>query len=161
MAHLNKVFLLGNLTRDPERRTLPSGAALTDLRLAVTRKYRLQSGELKEETLFISVAVFGKGAETAAKYLQKGRPVLIEGRLRLEEWTNKDGQKQSRISVVAENFQLLGGGDRPPRTSEMGDAPADAARRTPAPESPGDLGEGDAAAAAPAEPPADEDNLPF
>lgn len=160
MAHLNKVFLLGNLTRDPDRRSLPSGSTVTELRLAVTRKYRLQSGESKEETLFITVTIFGKGAETAAKYLQKGRPVLIEGRLRLEEWTGKDGQRQSRISVVAENFQLLGGGDRPPRTSEMGDAPsAYAGRRESAPENPGDPGE--SAPASFPEPAADEDNLPF
>lgn len=160
MASYNKVILVGNLARDPERRALPSGTTVADLRLAVSRRYTLQSGETKEETLFITVAVFGRQAETILKYMKKGRPILIEGRLRQEEWTNKDGQKQSRISVVAEQFRFLGDGGN--RGGELGDAPEGAgyARRAPAPaagETPpeADLGE---------EPPPgakDDENLPF
>ncbi len=162
MASFNKVILVGNLARDPERRTLPSGTPLADLRLAVSRRYTLQSGETKDETLFINVTVFGKSAETIVKYMRKGRPILIEGRLRQEEWTGKDGQKQSRISVVAEQFRFLG--DAPGRGgAEMGDAPEGAGydRRGPAPadgEAPADSGPGD-------DPPAaggkDDENLPF
>jgi single-strand DNA-binding protein len=165
MASLNKVFLIGNLTRDPERRALPSGMTVTDLRLAVSRKFRLQSGEDREETLFINVATFGKQAETVAKFMRKGRPILIEGRLRMEEWENKEGQKQSRISVVADHFQFLGGPERG-GSAEMGDAASGAGSpgRRPAPSGAGggDYGGEDADAGAAPEPGAkDEDNLPF
>lgn len=109
MASLNKVLLIGNLTRDPEVRYLPSGAAVGDLRLAVNRKYKTQQGEDKEEVCYVNVSVWGRQAETCGQYLSKGRPVLIEGRLRFEEW-EKDGQKQNRLSVTAERVQFMGGG---------------------------------------------------
>ena len=175
MASFNKVILVGNLARDPERRSLPSGTPLADLRLAVSRRYTLPSGESKEETLFISVTVFGKQAETVIKYMKKGRPILIEGRLRQEEWTNKDGQKQSRISVVAEQFRFLG--DNPNRGggAEIGDAPEGVGygRRAPAPperetpperespleeEAPPEGGLADAPSASAGK---DDENLPF
>lgn len=124
MASLNKVLLIGNLTRDPEVRYLPSGAAVADLRLAVSRKYKTNSGEMKEETCFVNVSAWGRTAETCGQYLSKGSPLLVEGRLKLDEW-EKDGQKQSRLSVVAERVQFLskgpGGGSsdkRPPAESK-------------------------------------------
>ncbi len=122
MASLNKVFLIGNLTRDPEVRYLPSGAAVGDLRLASSRKYKTQQGEDKEETCFVSVSVWGRQAETCSQYLSKGSPVMVEGRLRYEEW-EKDGQKNNRLSVTAERVQFMGS----PRGARYGDAPEDQA----------------------------------
>jgi len=163
MASFNKVILVGNLARDPERRTLPSGTPLADLRLAVSRRYTLQSGESKEETLFINVTVFGKQAETVVKYMKKGRPILIEGRLRQEEWTSKDGQKQSRISVVAEQFRFLGESPNRGAAAEMGDAPEGAGfgRRAPAPAEGDAPPEGGVADEPPATAGKDDENLPF
>lgn len=109
MASLNKVFLIGNLTRDPEVRYTPSGAAVGDLGLAVSRRYKGGDGESREETCFVSVTVWGRQAETCAEFLKKGRPVMIEGRLRYEEW-EKDGKKYNKIVVVAERVQFLGSG---------------------------------------------------
>lgn len=108
MANLNKVFLIGNLTRDPELRYTPSGVSVCTLRLAVNRRFTTRQGENRDETLFIDVTVWGKQAEVCSQYLSKGRPVLIEGRLRQETWTGSDGQKRSKIGVVAERFQFLG-----------------------------------------------------
>lgn len=119
MASMNKVFLIGNLTRDPEVRYLPSGAAVADLRLAVNRKYKTQQGEDKEETCFVAVSAWGRQAETCGQYLSKGSPVLVEGRLRYEEW-EKDGQKNNRLSVTAERVQFMGS---PRRSAAPGDAP--------------------------------------
>ena len=101
MASLNKVFLMGNLTRDPEVRYTPSGAAVGDLGLAVSRRFKSSDGENREETCFVNITVWGRQAETCAEYLKKGRPVMVEGRLRYEEW-EKDGKKNSKIVVVAE-----------------------------------------------------------
>lgn len=122
MASLNKVFLIGNLVRDPDARQTPSGTPVTDMRLAVTRQYRTNDGRQQEETCFVDVTVWGRSAETAGQYLRKGSPVLVEGRLKLDEWTTKDNQKASRLSVVAERVQFLGA----PRRGEYGDAPPDA-----------------------------------
>jgi single-strand DNA-binding protein len=146
MASLNKVFLIGNLTRDPEVRYLPSGAAVGDLRLAVNRKYKTQQGEEKEETCFVNVSVWGRQAETCGQYLSKGSPVLIEGRLRYEEW-EKDGQKNNRLSVTAERVQFMGS---PRRDAVAGDAPAADDRR---PAAAPDSGSGSDNA--------DDDDLPF
>jgi single-strand DNA-binding protein len=152
MASMNRVYLLGNLTRDPEVRYLSSGKAVADLRLAVNRKYRTASGEEKDETCYVSVAVWGRQAETCGQYLSKGSPALVEGRLQYEEW-EKDGQKNNRLRVVAERVQFVGA----PRRAESGEAPSAAAPRGPA----------DARPAAPTEdvelPPegGDADNLPF
>ena len=110
MPNLNKVFLIGNLTRDPELRYTPGGRPVTTLRLAVNRRFTTRQGENRDETLFIDVTVWGKQAETCAQYLSKGRPVFIEGRLQQDTWTTSDGQKRSRIVAVAENFQFLGRG---------------------------------------------------
>lgn len=110
MASLNKVLLIGNLTRDPELRYTPSGMAVTNLGLAVNRKFKNKNGELKEETCFITVVSWGKQAEVCNQYLQKGRPVCVEGRLQSRSWETKDGQKRNTIEVQAERVQFLGTG---------------------------------------------------
>lgn len=109
MANFNKVMLMGNLTRDPEVRYTPSGMAVADLRLAVNRRYRTPDGQDREETCFVNVTVWARQAETCGQYLQKGRSVFVEGRLKFDEW-EKDGQKLNRLSVVAERVQFLGDG---------------------------------------------------
>ena len=109
MAALNKVMLIGNLTRNPELRFTPSGSAVTDFTLAVNRTYT-SNGEKKEEVCFVDIVAWGKQAETISKYLQKGSPMYLEGRLQLDRWEDKEsGQKRSKMRVVAENFQFLGG----------------------------------------------------
>jgi single-strand DNA-binding protein len=112
MASFNKVILLGNLTRDPERSYTPKGTAMTKFGLAVNYTYTTESGEKKEEANFFDIVVWGRQAETAAQYLSKGRPVLVEGRLRYESWQNDKGEKRSKIGIVAEKIQFLGGGQR-------------------------------------------------
>ena len=107
MASLNSVFLVGNLTRDPEVRYTKGGRAVGDLRLAVNRKFRTGDGEDREETCFVSVVVWGRQAETCGEYLHKGSAALIEGRLQYEEW-EKDEQKFNRLRVVANRVQFLG-----------------------------------------------------
>lgn len=109
MANFNKVILMGNLTRDPQLRYLPSNTAVCDFGLAVNRKWRGQDGEMKEETCFVDVDAFGRSAETIKQYMNKGKPILVEGRLRFHQWTTDDGQKRSKLSVVAESFQFVGG----------------------------------------------------
>jgi single-strand DNA-binding protein len=108
MANFNKVILLGNLTRDPQLRYLPSNTAVCEFGLAVNRQWRDRDGNQKDETCFVDISAFGRQGETINQYLSKGRPVLIEGRLRFDSWTGQDGQKRSKLSVVAENFQFVG-----------------------------------------------------
>ena len=108
MASLNKVFLMGNLTRAPELRYTPSGTAVADLRLAVNRNYTTQSGEKREETCFLTVVVWGKQAESCGEYLDKGSPIMVEGRLQTRDWETKDGQKRNAVEVVAERVQFMG-----------------------------------------------------
>lgn len=108
MASYNHVTLVGNLTRDPELRYTPGGVAVCDLSLAVNRKWKSGSGEQKEEVGFFEIVAWGKTAEVAAQYLKKGRPVLIGGRLQQDRWETEDGQKRSKIKVVAEQIQFLG-----------------------------------------------------
>lgn len=117
MASYNKVMLIGNLTRDPEVRYTPKGSAVCDIGLAVNRVYSSESGEKVEEVTFVDVVLWAKLAELAGKYLHKGRPVFIEGRLQMDSWEDKQtGQKRTRLRVVGEQMQFLGspqGGDRP------------------------------------------------
>lgn len=109
MASLNKVFLIGNLTRDPELRVLPKGTAVCQFGLAVNREFKGDDGAKKEEVTFIDCEAWGKTAELVAKYLGKGSQCMVEGRLKLDEWTDKtSGQKRSRLKVVLENVQFLG-----------------------------------------------------
>ena len=109
MASFNKVILVGNLTRDPELRYTPKGTAIAKIGLAVNRTWRNEAGETKEEVTFVDVDVFGRTAENVGQYMRKGRPLLVEGRLRLDTWDDKQtGQKRSRLGVVAETVQFLG-----------------------------------------------------
>jgi single-strand DNA-binding protein len=108
MANFNKVMLLGNLTRDPELRYLPSQTAVVEFGLAINRKYKGQDGSVKEETCFVDCQAFGKPAETLNKYCRKGNPLFIEGRLKFDSWKKQDGSKASKLRIIVENFQLLG-----------------------------------------------------
>lgn len=109
MASLNKVFLIGNLTRDPELRRTPSGSAVVEIGLAVNRTFTTSSGETRDDTAFVDVVVWGRQAEACAQYLQKGAPLLVEGRLQYDSWEDQQsGQKRSRLRVVAERTQFLG-----------------------------------------------------
>jgi single-strand DNA-binding protein len=109
MANLNKVMLIGNLTRDPEIKYTPKGQAIAELGLAINRRYTTESGEKREETTFVDVTLWGRLAEIAKEYLTKGRPVYIEGRLTLDTWDDKQtGQKRSKMRVTGDQMQLLG-----------------------------------------------------
>jgi single-strand DNA-binding protein len=105
---LNKVFLIGNLTRDPELRYTPAGVAVTNLGLAVNRRFRDKSGEVKEDVCFLTVTVWDKQAEACSQYLKKGSPIFVEGVLQSRSWETNDGQKRSTIDVRAERVQFLG-----------------------------------------------------
>ena len=127
MANLNRVLLIGNLTRDPEVRYTPKGTAVADIGIAINRIYSGDDGERKEEVTFVDVTLWGRQAEVAQEYLKKGRQVFIEGRLQLDTWDDKQtGQKRSRLRVVAENMQMLGSR----ADSETGSPTAGAPRRT-------------------------------
>ena len=108
MANLNKVFLIGNLTRDPELRYIPSGTAVATFTVASGRVYTSSSGEKKEETCFVRVVSWARQAELCGEYLSKGSPVFVEGRLQSRTWETPDGQKRSVLEVVAQNIQFLG-----------------------------------------------------
>jgi len=147
MASFNKVILLGNLTRDPEVRYTPKGSAVCDLGLAVNRSYTLDSGEKREEVTFVDVVLWSRLAEIAGEYLKKGRPVFIEGRLQLDTWDDKQsGQKRSKLRVIGETMQLLGG--RPPGAGGGGEGGESRVGKTTPPPKP-----------AAAEP--DDDEIPF
>lgn len=112
MANLNKVFLIGNLTRDPELRYTPSGTAIASFGMAINRNWKGPEGEKKKEVCFVDVNVFGKRAEVINEYFTKGKPIFVEGRLRFEQWETKDGQKRNTLRVVAEDFQFLDAGEK-------------------------------------------------
>ena len=148
MANFNKVILAGNLTRDPELRYTPKGTAIARIGLAINRSWRTETGEMKEEVTFVDVDAFGKTAETIGQYFKKGRPILMEGRLRYDTWDDKQtNQKRSKLGVVLESFQFMDS-----QRSADGASPS-----APRPK----------AAAAPSEPTADsepppvEDDVPF
>ena len=130
MANLNKVLLMGNLTRDPELRFTPKGTALAQLGLAVNRRWKDETGQMKEEVTFIDVTAFGAQAENIGKYFKKGRPIFIEGRLRLDSWDDKQtNQKRSKLSVVLESFQFVDSGNREGAAGQpTANAPATAAQ---------------------------------
>jgi len=108
MASLNKVLLIGNLTRDPELRYTPAGTAVVNLRLAVNRRYKDRNGEPKEEVCFLTVTAWDKQAEVCNQYLSKGRAVFVEGRLQSRSWEDKEGQKRNTLDIRAERIQFLG-----------------------------------------------------
>lgn len=120
MANFNKVILAGNMTRDPELRYTPKGTAIAKFGLAINRNWTAEDGQKREEVTFVDVDAFGKQAEVIGQYLKKGRPVLVEGRLKLDQWDDKQtGQKRSRLGVVLESFSFLDSGNR-----EGGGAPS-------------------------------------
>ena len=131
MANLNRVLLIGNLTRDPEVRYTPKGVPVAELSLAINRYIQTEGGEKKEEVTFVDVTLWARLAEISGEYLKKGKPVFIEGRLQLDTWDDKQtGQKRSRLRVIAESMQLLGArdnGGRPVDRTQgaaVGSAPA-------------------------------------
>ena len=107
----NKIILAGNLTRDIEINYTQSGAAIGNTAIATSRKFKAQDGTQKEEVLFVDIAFFGRTAEVANQYLKKGSKVLVDGRLKLDQWTAQDGSKRSKHSVTVENLQMLGNKD--------------------------------------------------
>jgi single-strand DNA-binding protein len=151
MANFNKVILAGNLTRDPELRYTPKGMAIAKLGLAINRTWKNEAGETKEEATFVDVDAFGRTAEVIGQYLKKGRPILVEGRLRLDTWDDKQtGQKRSKLGVVLENFQFMdsGKGD-----GSSGDGPRSRPPAGPAAQAPEGV--------QPEAPGPEEDDVPF
>jgi len=144
MANFNKVILAGNLTRDPELRYTPKGMAIAKLGLAINRTWKNEAGETKEEATFVDVDAFGRTAEVIGQYLKKGRPILMEGRLSLDQWDDKQtGQKRSKLGVVLESFQFIdsgkgdggpGDGSRSRSSAPTQSAPEPAEAGAPAPE---------------------------
>lgn len=114
MPNLNKVMIMGNLTRDPEIRFTPSNTPVCQIGVAVNRTWKSQDGERQEETTFIDVEAWGRTAETINEHLRKGRPIFVEGRLKLDTWDDKEGNKRSKLKVVCETFQFVDskGGER-------------------------------------------------
>jgi single-strand DNA-binding protein len=109
MSNFNKVLLMGNLTRDPQLSYLPSQTAVVEFGLAVNRRWKSREGEAREETCFVDCRAFGRTAENLNKYMSKGRPLFVEGRLTFDSWTAQDGSKRSKHRVTVENFQFLPG----------------------------------------------------
>jgi single-strand DNA-binding protein len=110
MASLNKVFLIGNLTRDPELRYIPSGSAVATFTIGVNRVWKTPTGEKKEQATFIRIVVWGRRAEVCGEYLTKGSPVFVEGRMQSRDWQTQDGQKRNTVEVVADNIQFMSRG---------------------------------------------------
>lgn len=156
MANFNKVILAGNLTRDPELRYTSKGTAIAKLTLAINRSYTTEAGEKKEEVTFVDVDAFGRQAEVIGQYMRKGRPFLVEGRLKLDQWEDKTThQKKSRLGVVLESFSFLDSGRGEAGAVEPG-APRPAPAAATAPTSPSTPAPTD-----PEGPPAEEDDVPF
>ena len=150
MASYNKVILMGNLTRDPELKYLPSGTAVANFGLAMNETYTdRQTGEKREEVCFVDVEAWGRQAEIANEYLQKGRPVFVDGSLKFDSWETDDGMKRSRLRVRAFRFQFIGG----PQDGDGGRGAYDQASPASAPSSPQFSGE--------EEPPVTDDDIPF
>ena len=152
MANLNKVMLIGNLTRDPELRYTPKGTAVADISLAINRVWNNEQNQKQEETIFVDVTLWGRQAELAQQYLTKGRGAYIEGRLQMDTWDDKEtGKKRSKLKVIGENLQFLpdgrgnaGGGQAPARAPQQ--------QRSAPPQG---------ATAAPADDYQEEDDIPF
>ncbi|MFH1202574.1 MAG: single-stranded DNA-binding protein [Candidatus Omnitrophota bacterium] len=136
MANFNKVFLIGNLTRDPELRYTPQGTAVANLRMAVNRRYKDKTGEAKTDVCFLTVVVWDKQAEVCNQYLQKGKPLFVEGRLQSRSWEDNEGKKRNVLEVRGERIQFLGSpGDTKARTG-MVEGPAEEGKAMPGPETP-------------------------
>jgi len=131
MANLNKVLLMGNLTRDPQMSYLPSQTAVVEFGMAINRVFRKQDGTDGKESCFVDCQMFGKRAEVINKYLKKGDPLFVEGRLKFDQWQAQDGSKRSRVRVFVENFEFLSRGGGGAGAREASDLP-----ETPEPMSP-------------------------
>jgi single-strand DNA-binding protein len=173
MANFNKVLLMGNLTRDPQLRYTPSQAAVCDFGLAINRKWKAQDGQMKEEVCFVDCTAWGRTGENISKYMTKGRPLFVEGRLTYQTWDGKDGQKRSKLLVTVENFQFIdskgGGGGAGPAGGRAG--PSQDAKRQPTGQGPSAAPGESSGAANQAPPPAggeydysqdvEDDTIPF
>jgi len=129
MPSYNKVLLMGNLTRDPQLKQTPNNMSVAEIGLACNRKFKGKDGEMREETTFVDCEAWGRTAETMAKYLSKGRPVFVEGRLKLDQWQDKDGSNRSKLRVVIESFQFIdsrgGQSSTPPQETATTAPPSD------------------------------------
>ena len=149
MANFNKVILAGNLTRDPELRYTPKGTAVAKLGMAINRTWKSETGETKEEVTFVDIDAFGKQAEVIGQYFKKGRPILMEGRLKYDTWEDKQtNQKRSKLGVVLEGFQFIDSGRPDAMGSGGGPRPSKPVASPPEP-------------SAESEPPPVEDDVPF
>jgi single-strand DNA-binding protein len=151
MAGYNRVVLLGNLTRDPQLSYTPANTPLCKFGIAANRKWKDREGNPQEDVCFVDCALFGRGAETFNQYMSKGQPVLVEGRLQYSQWTTPEGQKRSKLDVVVENFQFLGGRRDAGAGGPPTEAPAD---RAAVPSTAGGSGYD-------APPPPTDDDVPF
>jgi len=155
MAGFNKVILLGNLTRDPQLKYLPSNTPVCEFGLAVNRMWRDREGNQKEEVCLVDLSAFGRTAETINQYMSKGRPLLVEGRLKYDTWTSQDGTKRSKHSVVVDHFQFVGsrpdgGASRPAPEAAQSYQQSTPTQQSPPPEAPPSAG-----------PPPSGDDIPF
>lgn len=157
MPNLNKVMLMGNLTRDPELRYTPNNTAVANLGMAINRKwFNKQTNENQEETTFVDMEAWGRTAEVLNQYLKKGRPLYVEGRLKLDQWQDKDGGNRSKLKIVIESFEFLdsgkgeGGGGGGGSYQQGGRSGGGEGRNAPAPANAGQ-----------AHQPVDEDDIPF
>lgn len=162
MANLNKVMLIGNLTRDPELRHTPKGTAVSEISLAINRNWTNDQGQKQEETTYVEVTLWGRQAEVVQQYVTKGSPIYIEGRLQLDSWDDKEtGKKRSKLRVIGENFQFLSG--KPGTTGGGGNGGGDYSERpqqsSSAPQQRSGPPQG--ASAAPAEDFQEDDDIPF
>ena len=153
MASFNQVILLGNLTRDVELRHTPSNQAVANIGLAMNRQFQTKDGERREETTFVDCEAWGRQAEVMAQYLSKGRPVFIQGRLKLDTWQDQQGQNRSKLKVVVENFQFVGGRDGGGNAPGGGGGGSYSSAGSPAPSSGGGGGGGHQ--------PVSDDDIPF
>jgi single-strand DNA-binding protein len=155
MASFNKVIIAGNLTRDPELRYTPKGTAVARISLAVNRSYSTETGEKKEEVTFVDVDVWGRQAEVISQYMKKGRPLLVEGRLKQDSWEDKTTkQKQSKLKVVLESFSFIDSNRPEGGAAPEAPRPPRPAAAAPAPSVPSSPGGGDADAP-------NDDDVPF
>ena len=130
MPNLNKVMLMGTLTRDPEVKYLPKGTAVAQIGMAINREYKTDAGEKREEVTFVDVEFFGRTAEVVGEYLKKGRPVFVEGRLKLDTWDDKQtGQKRSKLKVMGEKVEFLGSREGGQQQEHAASNPATAAKQ--------------------------------
>jgi single-strand DNA-binding protein len=160
MANLNKVMLIGNLTRDPELRHTPKGTAVSEISMAINRVWNNDQGQKQEETTFVEVTLWGRQAELAQQYLVKGRPVYIEGRLQLDSWDDKEtGKKRSKLRVIGENMQFLSSGTGAGGNSGGGNFSERPPQSSSAPQQRSGPPQG--ASAAPADEFQEEDDIPF